>query len=31
MSDYLFEKRVEDYDPNVKSLVDFETERQARR
>lgn len=31
MSDYLFEKHVEDYDPNVKSLVEFETERQARR
>ncbi|MDY0126476.1 MAG: serine hydroxymethyltransferase, partial [Anaerolineaceae bacterium] len=31
MSDYLFEKCIEDYDPNVKSLVDFETERQARR
>ena len=31
MSDYLFEKRVEDYDPNVKGLIDFETERQARR
>jgi len=31
MSDYLFKKRVEDYDPNVKNLVEFETERQARR
>jgi|LSQX01.2.fsa_nt_gb glycine hydroxymethyltransferase len=31
MSDYLFKKSVEGYDPNVKSLVDFETERQARR
>lgn len=31
MSDYLFHKRVEDYDPNVKDLVEFETERQARR
>lgn len=31
MSDYLFKKSVEGYDPNVKSLIDFETERQARR
>ncbi len=31
MSDYLFKKRVEVYDPNIKGLVEFETERQARR
>ena len=31
MSDFLFNKGIEVYDPNVKSLVEFETERQARR
>ena len=31
MSDFLFKKDVEIYDPNVNGLVEFEAERQARR
>ena len=31
MSDFLFKKEVDIYDPNVSGLVEFEAERQARR
>jgi len=31
MSDFLFKKDVDIYDPNVSGLVEFEAERQARR
>ena len=31
MSDFLFKKDVDIYDPNVNGLVEFEAERQARR